>query len=68
MEFFDSHSHYNSENFDNDRKEIIENTYKDGITTLICAGYNLKQSKNALKIAEENDFIYASVLSNIFLI
>ena len=26
----------------------------------MCAGYNLEQSKNALKLAEENDFIYAS--------
>ena len=60
MEFFDSHSHYNSESFENDRKEIIEETFKFGITTVMCAGYNLEQSKNALKLAEENDFIYAS--------
>ncbi len=61
MEFFDSHTHYNSENFENDRKEIIEETYKSGITTIMCAGYNLEQSKNAVKLSEENSFIYASV-------
>lgn len=61
MEFFDSHSHYNSEKFDIDRKEIIESTYKEGITSLICAGYDLNQSKMALKIANENEFIHSSV-------
>lgn len=61
MEFFDSHSHYNDEKFDEDRKELIESTYKEGITSLICAGYDLKQSKKAIEIANEYKFIYASV-------
>lgn len=34
MEFFDSHSHYNDEKFDEDREEIIEQTYNDGITKI----------------------------------
>ena len=29
MDFFDSHSHYNDEKFDEDREEIIEQTYND---------------------------------------
>lgn len=60
MEFFDSHSHYNDEKFDNDRKEIIDSIYKENITKAVCVGYNLEKSKMALKIAEENDFIYAT--------
>ena len=61
MEFFDSHSHYNDEKFDSDRKEIIEKTYNEGITKYTCIGYNLKQSKKALEIANEYDYIYATV-------
>ena len=41
MEFFDSHSHYNDEKFDEDREEIIEQTYNGGITKFVCAGYNI---------------------------
>ena len=29
MEFFDSHSHYNDEKFDNDRDQVIKDTYKN---------------------------------------
>lgn len=60
MEFFDSHSHYNDEKYDEDRKEILENIYKEGITRTVCIGYNLEKSKFALKIAKEYDYIYAS--------
>ena len=36
MEFFDSHSHYNDEKFDEDRKEIIDSIYKENITKTVC--------------------------------
>ncbi len=36
MEFFDSHSHYNDEKFDEDREEIIEQTKKEGISKWNC--------------------------------
>lgn len=60
MEFFDTHSHYNDEKFDDDREQIIENTYKDGITRFMCIGYNLESSKFAIEIAKKHDFIYAT--------
>ncbi len=58
MEFFDSHSHYNDEKFDEDREEIIKQTYENNITKFICAGYNLSSSKLALEIANKYDYIY----------
>ena len=60
IEFFDSHAHYNDEQFDNDRDELIEKMYKDGITKIIVAGSNVETSKEAIKIAEKYDFIYAT--------
>lgn len=60
MEFFDSHSHYNDEKYENDRKEIIKSIYEQGITRTVCVGYNLEKSKEAIKIAEENNFIFAT--------
>ena len=52
MELFDTHSHYNDEAFDNDREEIIKNTYKAGITKFTCIGYDLDSSKKAIDIAK----------------
>ena len=59
MEFFDSHSHYNDEKFDEDREQIIEETYKSGVTKFICAGYNVESSKKAIEISQKHEFIYS---------
>lgn len=61
MEFFDSHSHYNDEKFDEDREKIIKETYDSGITKFVCAGYDIESSKESLKIANEYNFIYSIV-------
>jgi len=61
MELFDSHAHYNDEKFKDDREEILQAIYKEGITKLICAGYSLEASKEAVQIANEHQSIYAIV-------
>lgn len=61
MKFFDSHSHFNDEKFDEDREEIIKKVYEEGITKTVCVGYNVKQSEYAIEIANNNDYIYATV-------
>lgn len=59
MEFFDSHSHYNDEKFNLDREKIIEDTYSDGVTKFICAGYDIKSSKSSLEISNKYEYIYS---------
>lgn len=59
MEFFDSHAHYNDEKFDEDREQIINDTYNAGITKFVCAGYNIKSSLDSLELSEKYDFIYS---------
>ena len=59
MQFFDTHSHYNDEKFNEDREEIITKTYESGVTKFICAGYNLKSSEEAVEIAKEHECIYS---------
>ena len=61
MEFFDSHAHYNDEQFDIDKNSLIKEIYNSKITSIINAGYNLESSKKAIKLAKEYDFIYATV-------
>ena len=59
MEFFDSHSHYNDEKFEEDLEEIIKSTYDEGVTKFVCAGYDLNSSRKSLEISKQYDFIYS---------
>ncbi len=60
MEFFDSHSHFNDEKFEEDREEVIKSIYEQGITKTVCVGYNVSQSLHAIEISENTAFIYAT--------
>ena len=59
MELFDSHSHYNDGKFDEDREQIIEETYNSGVTRFIVAGYNIESSKKAIEMSQKYKFIYS---------
>jgi len=59
MQFFDSHSHYNDTKFDEDREEIIRQTYESGVTKFVCAGYDIESSIKALEMSEKYEFIYS---------
>lgn len=61
MELFDSHAHYNDEKFDLDREQVIKTAYKEGVKKIVNAGYSLESSKQAIKIAENYEFMYATV-------
>lgn len=61
MELFDSHAHYNDEKFIEDKEQIIKQVYKEGVKKLICAGYSKNSSEQAVQIAKEHQFIYATV-------
>lgn len=61
MKLFDTHSHYNDSQFDEDREEIMKNIYEAGIENTVVVGDNIENSKKAIKLAEKYDFIYAAV-------
>ena len=61
MDFFDSHSHYNDEKFESIKDELINEMYEDEITRIVCAGYNVSSSKEAIRLAEKYKHIYAIV-------
>ena len=61
MEFFDSHSHLNDEQFDNDRIDIINKYKSENITRFLTCGYSLEGSKKAIEIANSCDITYATV-------
>ena len=60
MRFIDAHSHYNDEQFDEDREDIIKETYSSGVEKVICAGYDILSSKKSIEISNKHDFIYST--------
>ena len=61
MKLFDTHSHYNDEQFDEDREEIINKIYEEGIVNTVVVGDNVENSKKAIEIANKYEFIYSAV-------
>lgn len=61
MKLFDTHSHYNDTQFDDDREEVIKAIYEEGIKGAVVVGDNIENSKKVIEIAKKYDFIYAAV-------
>lgn len=61
MRLFDTHSHYNDEKFDEDRDDVIKRIYKEGVTKFAVIGDNVENSKKAIQLAKEYEFIYSAV-------
>ncbi len=61
MKIFETHAHLDLRDFDKDRAGVIEQSKKVGVEYLINIGYNQETSENAVKLASQYDFIYASV-------
>lgn len=57
----DTHAHLNFEAFNNDWKEVVENSFKRGIKGIINVGTRFDNSKKAIKIAEEFKNIWAAI-------
>jgi len=60
MNFFDSHAHYNDERFLDIRDKLIEDMYNDEITNIVCAGYNLEASKDAIELAKRYPHVFTT--------
>lgn len=59
--YCDSHCHLFMEEFDEDRKAVLERARREGISLLIAVGYSLQTSQAALQLAETEVGIYAAV-------
>ena len=61
MEIFDTHAHYDDEQFDQDRIEVINALKDENVTKCINIGCDVETSKMACNIANDYSFIYATV-------
>ena len=59
--YFDTHAHYDSSKFVEDRDEVIRAAYESGVSLIVDPGDTLERSKNTVALAEQYDFIYAAV-------
>ncbi len=58
---FDSHAHYDDEQFDIDRNELLVSFREKGISGVVCCGVNIETSKFAVELSHKYDFIYSAV-------
>ena len=61
MNLIDAHAHLMDEKFDGEVEKIINNAQEAGVTKIINIGYNKETSQKAVELAEEYDFIYATI-------
>ena len=57
---FDSHAHYNDEQFDIDRDSLLASLPEAGIVGIINCGTDVKSSLESLVMAENYPFVYAA--------
>lgn len=60
FKYFDSHSHLNLSDFESDKEEVIKKMTLEKVGTL-TVGTNLETSKEAVRLAKENENLYACI-------
>lgn len=58
---FDSHAHYDDEQFDSDRAELLSSFPEKGVSGVISCGVNIQTSKFSIELSHKYDFIYSAV-------
>ncbi|MEG1044786.1 MAG: TatD family hydrolase [Oscillospiraceae bacterium] len=58
---FDSHAHYDDEDFDEDRNKLLLNMADNGIEYILNASSDIVSSRNSVDLAEKYPFIFAAV-------
>ncbi len=58
---FDTHAHYDDEQFDIDRDSLLLSMKENGIGTIVNIGANLASSETTLELAHKYDFVYGAV-------
>lgn len=58
---FDTHAHYDDEQFDKDRYSLIEEMHENGVSNIINIGCDIPSSQASIDLAKKYDFIYAAV-------
>lgn len=58
---FESHAHYDSRKFDEDREELLNSMQENGIGTIVNVGATWKSVTTGLELANQYPFVYAAL-------
>lgn len=58
--FFDTHAHYDSSKFQDDRHAVLRAVFESGVSLIVDPGDTVERSANALSLAHQYEFIYAA--------
>lgn len=58
---FDTHAHYDDEQFNEDRASALSFVKENGVERIINCGCDVESSKKSIALAHEYDFIYCAV-------
>ena len=61
LEYIDSHAHYDAEQFDPDRDELLERIHNAGVRNIVNMGCNMERSRLSVEYSEKYPFVYAAV-------
>ena len=61
MQIFDTHAHYDDEQFDADRDALLAAMPEAGVTLIVDPGCDLNSSRRAIELAERFPHVYAAV-------
>jgi TatD DNase family protein len=60
MKLIDTHAHFDFSHYSDDRSEVMARS-REVCEAVVTVGVDIETSKNAIKLAQENDFVYAAV-------
>ena len=58
---FDTHAHYDSDSFDEDRENVIKELKENGVIGVLNCGSDLYGLRKSVELAKEFDMFYAAV-------
>ena len=61
---FDTHAHMDDRAFDTDRAELLRSLPEQGLELVMNPGCSLESSRNASRLSQEYDYLYAAVGSH----
>lgn len=61
MRLFDTHAHITDESYDQDRHEMLEQSFAEGVEYIMCPAVNMKTSEEAVAISNAYTQVYGAV-------
>ena len=58
---FDTHAHFDSRQFNEDREELLSSLPGQGVSLIVNPGCDIPTSQKAVELAEQFPFVYAAV-------